>query len=277
MSVLLAVCAAGAFGVGDFLGGLATRRAPSVFPVVAVSHVVGLTVAGALVLVFSSVISVGAVLGGALGGVTGAAGIALLYRGLAVGRMAVVAPITAVGAAVLPLAWGLATGERPSTLATAGALVGIISIPIVAAAPGVGSPRGRRGVPEAIGSGVGFALFFIAMDATGPNSGAIPLLAARVASVPLFVGLTLARGSSLRLPGEALRPTLAAGALDVIANGFFLAATREGFLALAAVVSSLYPAVTIVLARAVLDERIARPQTGGLALAGVGVVLMVLG
>ncbi len=158
MNALLALLSAGAFGSGDFLGGIATRKVGSALPVVVYSHVVGLVLVVALIPAFPGSLSGGALAAGIVAGLIGTVGLALLYRGLAIGRMSVVAPVTGVGAAVI-----------------------------------------------------------------------------------------------------------------------FLAATRRGFLALVAVLASLYPAVTIVLARFLLDERLGRVQMLGLGVAGIGVVLIAAG
>ena len=275
MSTPLALLSAAGFGGGDFLGGLATRRTGAVLPVIFLSHVMGLALAIGLLFVFPSSLTWSAFLAGAGGGVVGAGGFVLLFRGLAVGRMAVVAPITAVGAAAIPLAWGLATGERPGSLAVIGALVGVASIPLIARTGDLpDAVAGRSGLLEAIGAGVAFAVFFIVLDATPADSGVVPLLAARITTVPLFALLAGLGAGSLALPRIAVGAAVGSGILDMAANGLFLAATRQGFLALVAVLTSLYPAVTILLARFVLDERVGRIQAAGLGLAGIGVVLM---
>ncbi len=275
MSAPLALLSAAGFGGGDFLGGVATRRSGSVVPVILLAHLVGLGVAVALAGFFPSKVSAPAIVGGAVGGAVGAVGFALLFRGLAVGRMAVVAPITAVGAAALPLVWGLATGERPGGVALVGAVVGVLAIPLIAGAgaPDAGRPT-RAGLVEAAGAGVAFAVFFVVLDATPGDSGAVPLVAARLTTIPLFGALAVLTGRGVTVPRTALGATLGSGFLDMVANGLFLAATRQGFLALVAVLTSLYPAVTILLARVVLHERVGRIQAFGLGLAAVGVTLM---
>ncbi len=275
MSAPLALLSAAGFGGGDFLGGVATRRSGSVLPVILLAHLVGLGVAVALLGFFPSEVSVAAISGGAIGGAVGAAGFALLFRGLAVGRMAVVAPITAVGAAALPLVWGLAAGERPGAVALAGAIVGVLAIPLIAGAATTAAGRpDRAGFIEAVGAGVAFAVFFVVLDATPSDSGVVPLVAARLTTVPIFAALAVLTGRGVAVPRSALGATLGSGFLDMVGNGLFLAATRQGLLALVAVLTSLYPAFTILLARVVLHERVGRVQALGLGLAGVGVALM---
>jgi drug/metabolite transporter (DMT)-like permease len=275
VSALLALLSAVSYGTGDFFGGIATRRAPSVIPVIVWSHLVGLALVVALVPFFAGEVTARALLAGGGGGVAGAVGFAFLYRGLAFGRMAVVAPITALASAAIPLGWGLLAGERPGTVALAGAAVGLAAIPLVAAvgdSPGTGS-----GIREAVAAGVGFAVFFIALDASGATTGVVPLLGARLASLPLFGVAALVTGTTLRLPRSARGVALGAGLFDMAANGLFLAATRTGFLVVAAVLVSLYPAVTIVLARLLLHERVGVVQRIGLGLAAVGIGLMAAG
>ena len=277
---MAALAAALSFGTGDFLGGVATRCSASVIPVVVVSQVVGLGVVLVLMPIFPGDFTSRALLVGSLGGIGGALGLALLYRGLAIGRMTVVAPIAALGAAVLPLVWGLVSGDRPGAAALIGVLIGLVAIPLVAmsgAHVGEQTAPGTRGIREAAGASIGFAVFFIALDGAGDATGVVPLLAARVTSIPLFVVGGLAMGRSLALHSGALLPAIGAGAFDMIANGLFLAATRLGLLSVVAVLASLYPATTIILARTVLHERLARVQMAGLAIAGVGVVLMATG
>ncbi|MFQ5553957.1 MAG: EamA family transporter, partial [Acidimicrobiia bacterium] len=159
-----------------------------------------------------------------------------------------------------------------------GALVGVASIPLIARAHDVaGAVAGRSGMIEAIGAGVAFAIFFIVLDTTPDESGVVPRVAGRLTPVPLFSGLAAMGVGTLALPRNARGATIGSGFLDMAANGLFLAATRQGFLALVAVLTSLYPAVTILLARFVLHERVGRIQGAGLGLAGIGVVLMAAG
>ena len=279
MSAFTALLAALSYGTGDFLGGVATRRAGTVVPVIVVSHVVGLGVVLALVPVFPGEVMGRAIIAGSLGGIAGAVGFAMLYRGLAVGRMAVVAPITALVSAVVPLVWGLiGAAERPGAIPLVGAAIGVVAIPLVALVDGgAASEDGGMGLPEAFGAGLGFALFFIALDASGDASGVVPLVAARATSIPLFVGAALVLRRPLVLGARAVWPAVGAGVLDMAANGLFLVSTRLGFLAVVAVLVSLYPAMTIVLARFFLHERVGVIQKAGLGLAGIGVALMAMG
>jgi len=279
MSSLLALLSAATFGAGDFLGGLATRRAGPATTVVLVAHVVGLAFLAALSPIFGFDAGASDVVWGALGGLAGVVGLVLLYRGLAIGTMSVVAPITALGAAVLPVGFGLISGERPAAWALVGAALAMGAIYLVSQPvdPESRDTNGRlrgRGLPEAIGAGFGFGVFFILLAETASGSGLVPLVSARIASVTALSLLTVSLGRRLWLQGEELRLAIAAGIFDAGANALFLAAARTGLLTLVAVLSALYPASTIILARVVLGERIGRMQQLGLAAGVAGVVLI---
>lgn len=278
MASLLALLSAATFGAGDFFGGLATRRSGPATTVVLVAHVVGFFFLAALTPLFGLEASTRDVVWGALGGLAGAVGLVLLYRGLAIGTMSVVAPITALGAAIIPIGFGLAAGERPAAWALVGAALSLVAIYLISQPPG--SEHGSRGrlvdagLPEAIGAGIGFGVFFILLAETASASGLVPLVSARVASVTVLGLVTVSLGRSLWLQSAGLRLALAAGIFDAAANALFLAAARTGLLSLVAVLSALYPASTIILARVVLGERIGRVQRFGLAAGLAGVVLI---
>jgi drug/metabolite transporter (DMT)-like permease len=280
MAILLSLGAALAYGAADFAGGLVTRRT-HVLTVVFLSQGIGSAVFALLFPLFPDAPASSSALGwGALAGAGGASGVSLLYRGLARGRMSVVAPVTAVVAAGAPVAFGLLIGERPSRLALAGVLVALIAVVLISSVPEAGSSGPARrvaGLPEAVGAGVAFAAFFILLDRAGPDSGLWPLVGARVASLAI-IGTALVATRRLPRPGRGTLSTIAAvGALDVAANQLFLLATRSGLLSLVAVLTSMYPASTVLLARTVLNERLARPQVIGLGCAAAGVGLIALG
>jgi drug/metabolite transporter (DMT)-like permease len=225
---------------------------------------------------------------GGLSGLAGAVGIGFLYRGLARGRMSVVAPVTAVVFAIMPVTFGLATGDRPSSLQLVGIAVAIPAVALVSSAPdsAAGSRRSgegllgrlrRDGVPDALLAGVGIGLFAIALAQTGEETGPWPLVAARVVSISVFgAALALARTPPRPAPGTGLA-VAGAGALDVTANLFYLLGTRAGLISIVAVLTSLYPGSTVVLARIVLGERLSIAQLIGLALALAGVAAIAAG
>lgn len=284
MSSLFALLAAGSFGVGDFLGGVATRRGPGdPIPVVAYGHVAGLALALILLAVFPGDVWSIDLWIGAGAGIVGAVGLAFLYRGLAKGRMGLVAPLTAVLAAAIPATWGLTRGERPSTLAAIGVVVGLVAIPLISwegpSLDVVGEPeRGALppGFVDGVLAGLGFGCFFILIDFASDASGAVPLVGARLVTVPLFVGIAAVTGR-LAVGGDVRALSLWSGLFDMAANAWFLAAVRTGLITEAVVLTALAPAGTVALARLVEHERLSPLQWAGIPLAIAGVALIGLG
>lgn len=277
MAVALGLLVALTYGTGDFLGGLSAKRNPPT-AVVAVSQAFGLVIMIVLVVVDGSPFS-GRDFGlGAAAGTVGLAGVVLLYRGLANGTMSVFAPITAVGAGVLPLAWGLVEGERPSALALAGVAASLVAVALVSTADAVDDRSATRtDVALALVAGAAFGTVFVLLGETSSDSGMWPVLGARTASVALVTTFVLASRRPYRPAPGTMRTVAGAGVLDAGANALYLLATREGLLSLVSVLSSLYPAATIVLARAFLHERMNRIQLAGIALALTGVALIAAG
>lgn len=290
MAVVLGLAVAVAYGAADFFGGVSAKRSP-VAGVVVLSQVLGLPVLAVLVPIAGGDPTTRALVLGGIAGAAGGIGLVCLYAGLARGRMSVVAPITAVGAAIVPVLWGLSTGERPSAVALAGVAVALVAVVLVSASGGSGRdelemPSSSRPKPVdrtlalAIVAGLGFGGVFVALGETGDDVGMWPLVATRFVSVTMLASGALLTRRPLRSSSTvaaAIRTIVAAGVLDMTANVLYLLATREGLLSLVAVLSSLYPAATVLLARAVLGERIGRVQLGGLALASAGVVLIAAG
>lgn len=288
MAVLLGLLAGITYGTADFLGGLSTKRNP-ILRVVVVSQAVGFAVyLVALTFLPQGRFTAEAWFWGGLSGLAGAAGVGFLYRGLARGRMSVVAPTTAVVFAVMPVAFGLLTGERPSALQLAGIGLAILAVALVSSAPDplgavqtAGGGRWQRlvraGFADALLSGVGIGLFAIFIAQTGDETGPWPLVAARIVSVALFgTALLLTRISLHPAPGT-LAAVAGAGALDVTANLLYLLGTRAGLISVVAVLTSLYPGATVVLARVVLNERLSGLQIVGLFLALAGVAAIAAG
>jgi drug/metabolite transporter (DMT)-like permease len=268
MAVVLALAAALAYGLSDFVGGLASRRT-SAWPVAFVGAVAAFAGAVVLALTTEGSPTRDDLLWGALAGVGSGAGGAFLYRGLAAGRMGVVAPISAVGAALLPVAVGVATGERPEVLVWFGILAAVPGIWLVSREPG-----GTGDVAAGILAGVGFGLLFAAMGQVPEEAGFTPLAVAQGVAV-VGVALTAAVLGGRWVPYDASQAWGAlAGLLATAAALAFLLATQSGLLTIASVVTSLYPAVTIALAAVVLRERIHGSQGVGLLLCGVAVGLV---
>lgn len=275
MSIFLAFLSSVSFGAADFLGGLATRRSGRVFSVVVLSQAVGLSIVLAALMVGRPELIAGDIGWAAAAGVAGSAGLVLLYRGLSIGTMSVVAPLSAVMGALVPVGWGLITGERPTALAIVGVPVALAAIGLVS---GAASNRGLKGpgMLEGVGAGVGFGFFFILIARSG-SAELWTLTFARIASISVLILLATVTGSTLR-PGPGMGPLIAAaGVLDMVANLLFLMAERRGLLTLVAVIAALYPAATVVLARIVLHERLSRSQLIGLGMAAAGIALIAVG
>ena len=277
MEIALGALVALAYGSGDFLGGISTKRLPTV-TVLLVSQSFGLAAAVVLVValrdapppahIFVLSAASGVVLVIALG---------LLFRGLALGRMSIVAPLSAIGGGVLPVVWGLLRGERPSGLALAGVGVALVAAAIVGRGaehdPAVTiSPRLELALGA--GAGMGFGVVFILFAESSSGSGMWPVFIARCASVPVLAVAAVVLGHSPRMARADIAPVAGAGLCDVGANALVVLAVRRGLLSLVAPVASLYPATTVVLARFVLHERIGRQRAGGLALGLVGLALI---
>ena len=285
MAAVFALLAAGSFGVGDFLGGLATRRGTgNPVPVVAYAHVAGLALAAGLLVVFPGDFWSADLLIGAAAGTVGAVGLAFLYRGLAKGRMGLVAPLTAVLAAVIPATWGVLRGERPSTVAAMGVVLGLVAIPLVSwegpTLDVVGPPeRGvlPPGFLDGLIAGIGFGAFFILIDFASDASGAVPLVGARLVTVPVFLGVALLVAGGLAVGTDVRRLSLWSGVFDMAANAWFLAAVRTGLITEVVVLTALAPAGTVALARVIEHERLSRVQWAGLPLAVAGVAMIGLG
>jgi drug/metabolite transporter (DMT)-like permease len=260
------------WGAGDFSGGLATKRAP-VFGVLAVGHGVGLLLLIGLAWLWGEPLPSQAELGwGFAAGLAGAVGLAALYQALAVGQMGIVAPVSAVLTATLPALVGVLTEGMPGSLQLIGFGLALVGIWLVAGT-GAGA-GGRAGLGLALLSGCGLGLFFILIHRAGANAVFWPLAAARLASF-IFV-LWIASGRSQLLPRklQLLTPALMAGVLDVLGNVFFVLAAQAGRLDVAAILSSLYPASTVMLAALLLGERLVRVQVIGVV-ATLGAIVLI--
>jgi drug/metabolite transporter (DMT)-like permease len=219
---------------------------------------------------------------GAAAGVSGAFGIALLYRALAIGPMNAAAPTVAVVSAIVPAAVGLVQGERPSPIALAGVAVAIVAVALVGGAsrPGVGEPRATgRVLALAALSGAGLGLANVCFAATDPASGLWPVVAEKIVSAAALGALIVAwrARERPRATAHTVRLTFGTGAFDAAATASVAVALQRGPLVLVSVLASLFPAVTVILARFVLTERIGRAQAVGLALAIAAIAMIVAG
>ena len=266
------------YGAADFTGGIVTRRA-SAIPVVLISQASGLVlVALVLPLLPAASPRPADLWWGAGAGLAGGIGVALLYYALATGTMSVVAPTTAVAAVGIPVITSVALGERPGWIAVAGIALGIAAITLVSRQTQTAAQATRpSGLRPALLSGVAIGLFLFALAQTRPASGLWPLLMARLTSVSLFAVIAIAQRRSVRLPIRLFGLAVAGGAVDMLANTLYMFAAQIGPLSPVVTLSSLYPASTVLLARAVLGERLNAWQTAGVAAALVAVVLIVRG
>jgi drug/metabolite transporter (DMT)-like permease len=293
---ILALAAAMLYGTADFLGGVASRRA-SVFAVLA------LTVpAGAVVMVLVALLGQAPALGGLLGhagpgalggvasagswsaagwaaasGVCGASGLVAFYAGFASAPISVVAPVAALVSAVLPVGVAIAGGERPAATVIAGGLVCLVAVVLVSAQPAdrlVTSGR-LRALGYGAAAGAGFGLFFIFLKNAGQSGVLWPVAISRSAGTVVAFGIALATRTGVRAGrGGITGIALLSGAIDAAANVCYVLATRAGLFGLAVVITSLYPGITVLLARVLLGERMRWLQRAGLLLAAAGVVLV---
>jgi drug/metabolite transporter (DMT)-like permease len=309
---ILALAAAMLYGTADFLGGVASRRA-SVFAVLALTVPAGAVVM-VLVATLSQVPALGGLLGhGGLGapasvgnwsavgwaaasGVCGATGLVAFYAGFASAPISVVAPVAALVSAVLPVGVAISGGERPGATVIAGGLVCLVAIVLVSAQPAdhagpepgqepAGPARSARnrlaasGRLRALGygaaAGAGFGLFFIFLKNAGQSGVLWPVAISRSAGTVVAFGIALATRTRLRFGrGGITGVALISGAIDAAANVCYVLATRAGLFGLAVVITSLYPGITVLLARVLLGERMRWLQRAGLLIAAVGVVLV---
>jgi drug/metabolite transporter (DMT)-like permease len=287
-ALALALASGLCWGTGDFLGGLMTRRL-GVLLVMAIAQGAGLVITGALILAIGEPPpETRYILFGVAGGLTGAIGLAALYQGLAIGPMSIVAP-TASLSVMVPVLIGIVSGDRPAALQWAGMACAIVGIVLAARESdptdieGHAGPPNRRGWRSpgflyALAAALFLGLLVASLNAAGQGSAAWAAFMVRLTSLPLFVTAALIWRRHERVP--TVRETgvlIGVGAIDNLANVLFALASQTGMLALVAVLGSLYPVSTVLLARGFLHERLSRPQIAGVVTAFVGVALIALG
>ena len=276
-AILLALGAAVAYGLSDFVGGVSSKKA-SPWSVALVAQLAG----GVVVLGLSSVLDgspTGTDLAWAVvAGVANGIGTGFLYRGLSSGRMGVVAPVSGVGAALVPVVVGLISGERPSALVWLGivaALPGIWLVARVSQPEDVGGDRPTgSGVLDGVLAGLGFGSLFAVLAQIPESAGFLPLALNQLVAGVVVVVMALAMRAAWvpRQPAAAFGAV--SGVLGATATGAFLLATQSGFLTVTAVLASLYPAFTVLLAATILREHIHRGQAAGLVLCGLAVAMV---
>lgn len=271
--ILLAAVSAVAFGTADFSGGKASRRADPI-AVTVVSQLLSVPLLAALVLLVPGSPTVADIAWGLLAGTAGAGGIVLLYRALSGGMMAVVAPVTAITAAVVPIVAGLFTATFPGAPALTGAGLAVVAIALVSLGEGGGRPTvPARLVGLALAAGALFGVFFTLLGQADESAGMWPVAAVRTSSIAFGLLLAAGTGVRLRLERRVLGWAAAAGLLDSAANALFLAAAARGHLSIVAAIAALYPASTVLLALAVDRERLRPVQVAGLGFAAGALVL----
>ena len=284
LAVGLGLASSLCWGLADFFGGLQSRRRALV-AVLLVSQVIALTLLGLFALAFAGEgPSAEAAAWAALAGTVGCFALAAFYRGLAIGTMSVVAPLSATGAAV-PVLVGVAEGERPGAVQVAGMVLALIGI-LLASREASGEPEpgkparpaSRAAIGLALVAALGFGTFFVGVArATETAEVTWVILISRSCSLLIVVAAALVIRPELPRDARSLLPLAAVGILDLGANGLYAVATTEGLLSIVAVLGSLYPAVTVVLARLVLAERLTRVQAAGVIATLFGVVAISAG
>lgn len=275
MGALLALGSALSFGISDFAGGLAARRA-SALTVTLLGQIAGLAVLVPAVALVGGTPSIAALGFGAAAGLFGSLGLVLYLRCMAIGPMGLISPTAALVGAGVPVAWGvILAGEVLQPDDVVGVVAGLVAVVLVAYQPGTSlTSAASRGALMAAAAGGAFGLFLVLLDLTPTSSGLWPLIGARVAGASLLL-MVLARRRRPWPEGTGRNLAVASGVTDQLANVLFLLATRTGLLSLASLLSSLYPVVVVVLARQVLRERLTRLQSAGVVLALTATALIV--
>ena len=277
LAVVLAFASSLCWGTADFLGGLQSRRRPLV-TVLLVAQVAAVAF-GAIYVIASrdSFPDAGPALLATAAGAAGCLALAAFYRGLAIGTMSIVAPISATGAAV-PVLVGIVSGERPGAVQIVGIAVAMVGIVLAAREPGGAAPAGpgaRTAIGLALLAALGFGSFFVLLDRATEHGGAPwSLLLVRAGEVAMLGALAFVQRPTMPQGLRDAAPLLLIGTIDFAATALFALATEQGLLSIVSVVGSLYPAVTVVLARVVLAERVSRSQELGVVatLAGVAAI-----
>lgn len=284
MAVILALVSAVAYGLSDFVGGLVSRHA-SAWSVAVVGQSSSTACTAAIALAVPGSPQPADFAWALLAGVGSGMGTGFLYRGFSAGRMSVVAPVSAVGAAVVPVLVGAFGGERPSLLVWLGILAAMPGIWLVASVPEddlgrldpeatTSGPAVADGLVDGVLAGLGFGVLFAALGQVPDDAGLWPLTLTQLASVPVVVLLALALRAAWVPRGRTVRWAMLAGPLGAAATGAFLLASQRGYLSVAGVLASLYPATTVLLAALLLRERIHRAQGLGLGLCAAAIALV---
>ena len=279
MTIVFALTAAVLYGSADFLGGAVSRRT-HVLSVLVVSAPAGAVVLLAVAMAAGGPVGTAGLPWAAAAGAAGGAGLILFYAGLAAGPMQVVAPVSALMSTVLPVSVAIAAGERPGPLVYLGGAVCLVATVLVSS-EGIGRGRpasrpGGRGLLLGIAGGLAFGLFFLFLRYAGASGVLWPSAVARITGALVVTGAVAWLGGQAwrSLSPWLLAAAIVSGVLDAAANVCYVAATRDGLFGIAVVLTSLYPGITVLLARVVLRERMRLPQVAGLLLAVAGIALV---
>jgi drug/metabolite transporter (DMT)-like permease len=275
MVVLFALLAAASYGISDFVGGFASRAA-NALTVLLYNYPAGALVMAALLPLFPGPVSVSTFLWSVAGGAAGMIGVGLMYSAMTVAPMNVISPVTGVLAAVVPVLAGVVSGERPAALVWLGMMLALFAVVLITRSPDdhPHGPLTRSSVVMALGAGIGFGVYFVCLARTDTDSGLWPVVIARVAASILLLPVALRAGAVQRLPARITLLAVSGGVVDAVSNLAFLLASRHGYLSVAGVITSLYPAGTVLLAIGLLKERTNRIQWLGMGVAVVAVVLV---
>ena len=276
MGILLGLAAALLYGTSDFGGGLLSRRLGSL----QVNLIGGI---GATTLAWAAILlapgpgpSVRAIAWGTAAGLGGGVGSLVLYRGLARGQMSVVGPVSAVGAAVVPVLAGLAMGERPGLVTMAGTLLALPAIALVATSSGGARGMLRSALGDGVVAGIAFGIMFVGLAQAGPGSGLWPVASEQTSSLLVMLAIAVRAHAPLRAPVPASGQALLVGVGGMTATLLFFYATHAAMLATVAVIVSLYPGITVLLARVILHERFSLAQRAGLGMCTLAVIAIAL-
>ncbi|MBN1829277.1 MAG: DMT family transporter [Deltaproteobacteria bacterium] len=272
-SMIFGLSSAAIFGAADFCGGCATKK-NGVCTVIVLSQLFSLTLLAVLAPAIEGAIpSPEKMVYGGLAGFFGAIGLACLYRGLAVGTMGVVAPLSSVIGAALPVIVGMATEGLPAAATMAGMAIALVSIWFLARPRKIDSLR-TADLALPVAAGLGFGFFFICIKQVSASSILWPLVAARIVSIAALTAVLVCRKEGAPPSRNQLGLIVLAGFLDTAGNVLFALATRFGRLDISTILTSLYPASTIFLAWFILKERLSGGQWAGVASALIALVLI---
>jgi drug/metabolite transporter (DMT)-like permease len=277
LAVVLALASSATWGIADFAGGLLSRRLPTI-PVTVISQAAGFAALLAAVAIAGGGLDGRSLAIGIVAGFGGGVGLAAFYKALSLGTMSIVSPIVACGA-VVPFAIAVVTGERPSGLAITGAAIALTGAVLASTEERRATDANRaRAVAIAVVAALALGLFTYFLGLGSRDGSALStLFGARIGSLAILLSLALGTRSSLRVGRRWLLPVAAVGLCDVAANVLFALASTHGLLSLVSVLGSLYPVMTVLLAFAILHERLTRVQIAGISIALAGVAALSAG